>query len=171
MSAESSVNDVQSSTSRTSESRSEGRRARARVGTRYTAPVIRPRYALALTLCLAACSSPGGSTPADGSADAKIDAKADAKVDTKIDATVDATVDAPEADNAGEWRAGTVTTLPNGSFAIHADDDSVTVCAGELPPALARKDAAVLFRGDVDTTSSARLKCRPAKQLEVKAKD
>lgn len=79
-------------------------------------------------------------------------------------ATPGATSDADPA----AWRRGTVTVGPDGTHAIHADDDSVTVCAPELAPELRAKGLALRFRGElIPPAPGERRWCTLARDLEV----
>lgn len=124
----------------------------------YPPAVPRVSIVLSFTLLFAACTSPDPK-PSDTT---KPEPQANASAqpdDTKADDT--------KADEG--WQRGTITVGPDGtSFAIHADDDSVTVCAFELPTELQQKDLAVRFRGElIPPAPNERRWCTDAKDLQV----
>lgn len=117
-------------------------------------PVPRVSILLSLTLLLAACTSPD-SKPSDTT-----------KPEPQPNASA-ASEPEPEKPEAG-WQRGTITVGPDGQFAIHADDDSTTVCAFELAPELQQKDLAVRFRGElIPPAPNERRWCTLAKDLQV----
>ncbi len=120
----------------------------------YPPAVPRVSIVLSFTLLLAACTSPDPK-PSDT---AKPEPQPNASAASEPD---------PKADEG--WQRGTITLGPDGtSFAIHADDDSVTVCAFELPTELQQKDLAVRFRGElIPPAPNERRWCTDAKDLQV----
>ena len=73
-----------------------------------------------------------------------------------------------EAEAEAGWQRGTITIGPDGGHGIHADDDSVTVCAPDLPAELQSKDLAVRFRGEfIPPAPNERRWCTLAKDLKV----
>jgi hypothetical protein len=115
--------------------------------------VPRVSIVLSLTLLLAACTSPD-SKPSDTT-----------KPEPQPNASA-APESEPETDEG--WQRGTITVGPDGQFAIHADDDSATVCAFELAPELQQKDLAVRFRGKlIPPAPNERRWCTLAEDLQV----
>jgi hypothetical protein len=116
--------------------------------------VPRVSIVLSFTLLLAACTSP--------------DPKPSGTT-TKPDAQPNASAQPDDAKADDGWRRGTITVGPDGMFAIHADDDSDTVCAfDELPAELQQKDLAVRFRGElIPPEPNERRWCTLARDLQV----
>jgi hypothetical protein len=74
----------------------------------------------------------------------------------------------PDPDPGESWQRGTITTGPDGMFAIHADDDSATVCAFELAPELQQNGLAVRFQAElIPPEPNERRWCTLAKTLKV----
>lgn len=112
-------------------------------------PSSMPRTAtLPLALILVACTAPADTTTSG--------------------AAKPTDVQPSDAQPSEGWQRGTVTVGPDGLFAIHADDDSVTVCAFDLPAELQQKDLALRFRGElIPPKPNERRWCTEAKDLQV----
>lgn len=121
----------------------------------YPHAVPRVSIVLAFTLLFAACTAPDPK-PSDT-----------AKPEPQPNASAQPDEPDPKADEG--WQRGTITVGPDGLFAIHADDDSATVCAfDELGPELQQKDLAVRFRGElIPPAPNERRWCTLAKDLVV----
>jgi hypothetical protein len=131
-----------------------------------------------LGLLAGACDSPAEPTATSPQAGPSKPAKAEPTDAPATEPIVDepdpkptappATPPATEADD-GEWQRGTIVALPGDMHAIHADDDSVTICFPDLPVELQKEGLAVLYQGDLeDPIPRDRRMCRIATNLAIK---